>query len=267
MSACSSPDVGAKTLDGVTVLGIFAHPDDESLACGALFVALADRGARTAVLCLTHGEAGPGGDGRPLAEVRSEELRQAALVLGVSELTLLEHGDGMLPFIEPGVLERDIAAVVRRVEPDVVITFDLDGLYWHPDHVAVHERVTAVVAALGDAAPALWYVSMPEGAVPALAAASPRVGLAPLFGVDDPDAFGALAPTPTVVFTDEGAAARKVAALLRHRSQTAGSALPLVDVRNAARLLASENYRRAEVGARGETIVEQLAFSPVRTGS
>jgi N-acetyl-1-D-myo-inositol-2-amino-2-deoxy-alpha-D-glucopyranoside deacetylase len=259
-----SADVSAH-LDGVSVLGVFAHPDDESLACGALLGALAERGARTALLCLTRGEAGPGGDGGSLADVRSDELRQAASVLGVADLTILEHEDGMLPFVESDLLERDIAAVVRRVQPEVVVTFDLDGLYWHPDHVAVHERVTAVVAALGDTAPALWYVSMPEGAVRSLAGASPDTGLAPLFGIDDPDAFGALAPAPTVVFTDERAAARKVAALLRHRSQTAGTALALVDARDAARLLATEHYRRADIGGRGETIVDRLALTLAST--
>lgn len=252
-------------LAGVDLLGIFAHPDDESLACGTLLAALAERGARTALLCLTRGEAGPGGppddNGERLAAIRSEELRQAAKVLGVGDVKILEHEDGMLPFIEPNVLERDIAAVIRRVQPDVVVTFDRDGLYWHPDHLAVHERVTAVVAAMGETAPALWYVSMPKGAVRALAAATPHTALAPLCGVSDLEAVGVLAPTPTVVFSDERAAGYKVGALLCHRSQTAGSSLAFVDTRDAARLLAAEHYRRAEVGARGETIVDRLALS------
>jgi LmbE family N-acetylglucosaminyl deacetylase len=140
-----------------------------------------------------------------------------------------------------------------------VITFDLDGLYWHPDHVAVHERATAAVAALGDAAPALWYASMPEGVMTALAANAP--GAMPPFGVADPDAFGALAPAPTVIFRDERAAERKVAALLCHRSQTDGTALALADARLASSLLATEHYRRADIGARGETLVERLAVT------
>jgi len=248
----------AADLAGVTLLGVFAHPDDESLACGALLAAAAGRGARTALLCLTRGEAGPGGgDPQRLGEVRSAELGQAARALGVTDVTILDHHDGMLPFVEPGVLEQDVTRVIRRLGPEVVITFDLDGLYWHPDHVAVHERVTAAVDGLGDAAPALWYVSMPEGVMTALAATAP--GAAPPFGVADPDGFGALAPAPTMIFSDERAAERKVAAILSHRSQTDGTALALADLRLAASLLATEHYRRADVGARGETLVERLA--------
>src|SRR5262245_43216300 len=104
-------------LDGVTVLGIFAHPDAESLACGGLLAAWADRGATVALLCLTHGEAGPGGDPARLGEVRAGELQRAARVLGADDVTILSHQDGMLPFIEPEVLERDITDAIGRVEP------------------------------------------------------------------------------------------------------------------------------------------------------
>jgi LmbE family N-acetylglucosaminyl deacetylase len=248
----------AADLDGTTLLGVFAHPDDESLACGALLAAAVERGARTALLCLTRGEAGPGGgDPERLGQMRAEELGQAARTLGVTDVTILAHQDGMLPLMEPGVLERDIAHAIRRIGPNVVITFDRDGLYWHPDHVAVHERVTAAVAGFGGVAPALWYVSMPAGVMTVLAATAP--GAAPPFGVAHADAFGALAPAPTAIFNDERAAERKVAALLCHRSQTEGTALRLVDKRLASRMLATEHYRRADVGARGETLVERLA--------
>jgi hypothetical protein len=98
---------------------------------------------------------------------------------------------------------------------------------------------------------------MPEGVMTALAAAAP--GATPPFGVADPDAFGALAPAPTVVLHDERAAERKIAAILCHRSQTDGTALALADPRLAASLLATEHYRRADVGARGETLVERLS--------
>jgi LmbE family N-acetylglucosaminyl deacetylase len=71
----------------------------------------------------------------------------------------------MLPWIDVGRLEADIQAVIRRTAPDVVITFGEDGLYWHPDHIAVHERTTAAVATLDDDVPALYYVTMPTGAM------------------------------------------------------------------------------------------------------
>src|SRR5687768_16404952 len=144
-------------LEGVTILGVFAHPDDESLACGGLLAAAADAGASVELLCLTHGEAGPGSERTEregLGVVRAGELREAARVLGVRGVTILDHQDGMLPWIEAAALENDIASAMRRTRPDVVLTFDADGLYWHPDHVAVHERVTSAVAALRADGPA-----------------------------------------------------------------------------------------------------------------
>src|SRR5215212_9208038 len=85
-------------LAGRTVLGVFAHPDDESLACGGTLARLADAGCRVVVVCATHGEGGsisdpalvPDGD---LGDVRVQELRDAAAVLGVADVIVLDHPD------------------------------------------------------------------------------------------------------------------------------------------------------------------------------
>ncbi|MEE2638184.1 MAG: hypothetical protein VYE68_13255, partial [Acidobacteriota bacterium] len=148
----------------------------------------------------------------------------------------------------------------------VVITFDADGLYWHPDHVAVHERVTATVAGLGDAAPVLIYVTMPLGVGRAVvdhaASVSARRGLpAPtaILGVSDVDAFGS-EPGPTTLVVDTTRyAMRKLRALECHQTQMADGALALVGAEDAPRLLGREHYRRASVGAQGDTFLERLA--------
>ncbi len=95
-----------------TLLGIFAHPDDESLACGGLFARAAALGARVVVLSLTRGEAGPAGapDAHAVAELgarRTAEFQAAARVLGASQALVRDHADGMLPWIEPAVLDAD----------------------------------------------------------------------------------------------------------------------------------------------------------------
>lgn len=189
-------------LRGRSLLAVFAHPDDESITSGGLLAWCAHLGAEVALLCLTHGEHGqPGGEqgqrGREheqgggelghgendhgqdgshpvqgagaLARTRRRELEGAARALGVKTVTLLDHEDGMLPWLDAARLEADVAAAIRRQQPDAVITFDEDGAYGHPDHVAVHERTTAAVAALGEGAPALYYVTMPPGAMRAVA--------------------------------------------------------------------------------------------------
>ena len=150
-------------LCGRSLLAVFAHPDDESIACGGLLAWCAHLGADVALLCMTRGEHGrnAGSAGR----TRSRELRAAARTLGIGALTLLDHEDGMLPWLSADTLRSAIARAIRARRPEVVVTFDADGLYWHPDHVAVHELTTAAVAALGAAAPALYYVTTPPGAM------------------------------------------------------------------------------------------------------
>jgi len=258
----ASPAEGTRTL-----LAVFAHPDDESLAAGGLLAWCAARGARVSLLCLSRGEAGHAPD-RPdnLGDVRAGELRAAADALGLAEVVLRRYPDGMLPWLEPGTLLRDIGDTIGAARPDVVVTFDEDGLYWHPDHIAVHEATRDAVAALGAAAPALFYVTMPPGQMPAvLAATAPRLppgARRDLLGIENAAAFGAAAPPPTLVLDTGAYAARKLAALRCHRTQVAGGPFDHLSAPEAATLLGVEHYRRAEVGASGPTFIERLAAHP-----
>ncbi|MCY4025594.1 MAG: PIG-L family deacetylase [Acidobacteria bacterium] len=290
-------------LRGRSLLAIFAHPDDESITCGGLLAWCAHLGADVALLCLTRGEHGRDGrrehgNGRAprgqdvsrqetgagdLARIRGRELECAARALGVKKVTLLDHVDGMLPWLDAARLEADIEAAIRRQRPDAVITFDEDGVYGHPDHVAVHERTTAVVEALDESAPALYYVTMPPGAMRALADHAARTfrartdGTVPsiarhdgggrgtrgdptsILGVDDPNAFGAEAPAPTLVVDAGAFAVAKLAALACHATQFRGGALEAIEAEDAPRLLGVEHYRRAAVGAAGPSFLDAFA--------
>lgn len=253
-------------LHGAVLLGVFAHPDDESLACGGLLARCAALGAAVTLLCLTRGESGPGldaGDGsdqdrrHQLAALRTQELDAAIRILGVSDLVVLDHADGMLPWIASETLDADIRAAVERLRPDAVITFGPDGLYWHPDHIAVHDRTTAVVAAAGAMAPALYYVTMPPGQMRAVVEYA-GVGAAVVPGLDDPDAFGAFAAPPTLVVEAGVHAVAKLAALKCHHSQFGASPIAGISDADAARLLGTEHYRRAAVGRAGVTFLDRL---------
>ena len=252
-------------LSASSLLAVFAHPDDESLACGGLLARCAAYGVRVSLLCLTHGEHGPGQERKRLADIRASELRDAARVLGIRDVVLLEHEDGMLPWIDSLRLEADILGAIRRWQPQVVVTFDSDGLYWHPDHIAVHERTTAVVAGLGSDGPSLFYVSIPAGRMRAVVDAASKAPARadeparPILGVADPDAFGSMAPAPTLVVEAGDFAGKKLAALRCHRTQYDGSALQQLSEPDAARLLGTEHYRRAEVGSRDEVFIEPFA--------
>ena len=204
-----------------------------------------------------------------LGEARVQELQAASRVLGIADVVLLEYEDGMLPWVDAERLEADLRDTIRRLRPDVVITFGEDGLYGHPDHIAIHERTTAAVAALGKDTPALYYVTMPAGSMRAvirhaeetLATKRGAGGQSQhrILGIADPDAFGALAPPPTLVVDVSRFAARKLAAIKCHRTQLEHDALALLADSDAARLLGTEHFHRASVGARGHAFIERFA--------
>ena len=323
-------------LRGRSLLAVFAHPDDESITCGGLLAWCAHLGADVALLCLTRGEHGQDGrepvkggarhgqnasrhgqganrqgqdanrhepDAGDLGRTRGRELDCAARALGVKKVTLLQHMDGMLPWLDAARLEADIEAALRRQRPDAVVTFDEDGVYGHPDHVAVHERTTAVVAALHESAPALYYVTVPPGAMRAVvdhaarrvrertvgapprvpphesrgrgtredggarrASVAPRSGATSILGVDDPDTFGAEAPVPTLVVDAGAFAAAKLAALACHATQFRGGALEAIEPEDAPRLLGVEHYRRAAAGATGRSFLDGFAVPAATAG-
>ena len=275
-------------LHGRSLLAVFAHPDDESIACGGLLAWCAHLGADVSLLCMTHGEHGQGA--KDIRRMRSRELESAARALGIRAVTLLDHEDGMLPWLPADTLRSAIERGIRARRPEVLITFDADGLYWHPDHIAVHELTTAAVVALGDAAPALYYVTMPPGSMRAvvdhtaallpgrradetassgetadpghLGEATPLRPATAILGVADPDAFGSAAPEPTLVVDTGNFATRKLAALACHASQFTDSALAYLSEREAPRFLGIEHYRRATAGAAGRTFLEDLGSCP-----
>lgn len=250
-------------LSGRSLLAVFAHPDDESLSCGGLLAWCTQLGARVSLVCATRGEHGLGGQ-QELGEIRTRELEAASRILGITDVIVLDYADGMLPWADAARLEADIRNAIRRIHPEVVITFGEDGLYWHPDHIAVHDRTTAVVAALGPEAPALYYVTMPPGCTRAVVETiAARWPAGPsrhsILGIADPDAFGSMAAAPTLVIEVGEFAIRKLAAIRCHRTQVAGEPLEMLSESDAVRLLGTEHFRRATIGLNGDAFIERLA--------
>lgn len=254
----------SETAPPPSILAVVAHPDDESLACGATLARARALGARTAVLTLTRGEAGASPDAHgltPLSRRRSEEFLAAARLLGGGCAMLRSHPDGLLPWVDAAALAADIRRGIAIVDAGIVITFGADGLYWHPDHIAVWERTAAVVAALGAGAPALYCVTMPPGQMRRVAEADPkRRPVVP--GLFDADAFGAAAAPPTLVVRCGRFARVKLAAIRAHRSQFGASAFAAIRDHDVEALLDVEHFHRAPVGARGPTFLDTLADAP-----
>ncbi len=130
------------------LLGVFAHPDDETLGAGGTLAKYARAGAEVHVVSLTRGGAGQIRDAATatratLRDVREKELHAAGEELGLTGTRCLDHPDGGLSDIPAEVLTEIARGLLEETEPEVVLTFGPDGFSGHPDHVAVGAAVTA----------------------------------------------------------------------------------------------------------------------------
>jgi LmbE family N-acetylglucosaminyl deacetylase len=139
------------TRDLGTVLGIWAHPDDEAFLSGGMMAAARDAGQRVVCVTATLGEHGTPDPQRwppeRLAAVRAHELRASLAVLGVTEHHLLGITDGSCAAQPHDAVVRHLARIVDDVAPDTIVTFGPDGLTGHEDHQTVSAWATAAHAA------------------------------------------------------------------------------------------------------------------------
>lgn len=136
--------------NNLRLMAVLAHPDDESLGVGGTLARYAAEGVETFLLTATRGENGRNGlaggtSDLPLAQVREAELLAASAVLGLAEVTFLGYIDGAVDRVSHREAIRTIAAHIKRVRPDVVLTFGPDGAYGHPDHIAISQLTTSAV--------------------------------------------------------------------------------------------------------------------------
>jgi LmbE family N-acetylglucosaminyl deacetylase len=157
----------------LTLMAVHAHPDDEAIGTGGILARYSAEGVRTVLVTCTNGEQGDAGGGakpgEPGAATRLAELHKAVGYLGVNHLELLGYRDsGMVGWAansDPGVFSNvpvpeasaRVAALMRQYRPQVVVTYDENGNYGHPDHIQAH-RVT-VAAAESTGIPAKLYYS------------------------------------------------------------------------------------------------------------
>ena len=130
------------------LLGVFAHPDDETFCAGGTFARYAGQGAEIMVVSATRGQAGQirdtaAGSRRTIAAVREAELRLACERLGITQVRCLDHVDGTLADAGFPALVDEVTEIIGEFRPDVVITFGPDGGYGHPDHVTISAVTTA----------------------------------------------------------------------------------------------------------------------------
>ncbi|MDP6085685.1 MAG: PIG-L family deacetylase [Nitrospinota bacterium] len=193
MKSESSPAARSDHRDTLTLLAVHAHPDDECSGTGGLLLQSAAAGRTTVLITCTNGEMGEAKDSRhPLSprenledrkrliELRKQEQAKATKILGVTHVYDLDYRDsgmdgweqnndpGVFMNADLGEVAGRIAEAIRRHRPDVVVTYNENGGYGHPDHIMTHQATLAALEAAegpkdgggdeGDDVPGPWRV-------------------------------------------------------------------------------------------------------------
>jgi len=133
-----------------TIAFIYAHPDDETFSSSYLIRQTVDEGHRAVLLTATRGDAGKTGrlgsmTPQELAARRERELERAARILRIAEVRQLGLGDGKLKDVPAEELQKQIEDFIADHNAEVVVTFPVDGISGHKDHIVIHHAVNAVV--------------------------------------------------------------------------------------------------------------------------
>lgn len=166
-------------------MAVHAHPDDEVISTGGILARYAEEGIRTVLVTCTNGEQGdgpggvkPGEEGHSddeVAERRLAELRESVSLLGIQHLELLGYRDSGMDgwaansdahsFCNVPIEEStaQLAALMEKYQPQVVVTYDEIGGYGHPDHIQAHRITTAAFP--GSSASKLYHTAMPRGRI------------------------------------------------------------------------------------------------------
>jgi LmbE family N-acetylglucosaminyl deacetylase len=205
-----------------TIMGIWAHPDDEAYLSGGLMALARDAGSRVVCVTATRGELGtPDPQVWPpdrLAAERTRELEQCLKVLDVREHEWLGYRDGECAATPESQPVAQLSEALRRIRPDTVVTFGPDGITGHPDHQAISAWATAAFDLAAPTGARLLYAAFSAQRVRRWSALTDTFGIFPP-GHPPSIPDGQLAVDLAL---DEDASDRKVRALMAQVTQTAG---------------------------------------------
>jgi LmbE family N-acetylglucosaminyl deacetylase len=142
--------------DKLTLVAIFAHPDDEAFGTGGTLTKYAHEGVDVHLIMATRGEAGrfanPAvNNNHPMSTLRERELRCACEIYGLKGLHLLGYLDGQTAVAPLSDAVFKVVRLLRHLKPQVVVSFGPEGVYGHFDHLVVHRWATAAVELAGKA--------------------------------------------------------------------------------------------------------------------
>jgi LmbE family N-acetylglucosaminyl deacetylase len=204
-----------------TILGVWAHPDDEAYLSAGLMALARRTGQRVVVVHATDGDASGDGDPRANARLRRAELRASLSALDVTEAVRLGFRDGACDIVPLGIGAGAVRSVIERIAPTTIVTFGPDGLTGHADHQAVSAWVDAALdaVAVADAtSPRLLHVTLADEFHARWGQLCDEVGI--WMGPERPST--PLDECALVVQCEGDVLEQKMDALRAHRSQTTG---------------------------------------------
>jgi LmbE family N-acetylglucosaminyl deacetylase len=246
-------------------MAVHAHPDDEAIGTGGILARYADEGVRTVLVTCTNGELGdaPGGikpddpahDEQVVVPTRRKELQRSCDVLGVSHLELLGyHDSGMegwpqntLPnaFWQTPVADaaHKLTDLMRKYEPQVVVTYDENGFYGHPDHIQANRITHAALAECG-IPDKLYYTAVARSLIRGFRDVLAEAGIETPEDMDENPDFGTPDELITTFIDCSAVAARKYASLEAHASQGENIFFLQMGLEMFSRVMGNESFVR-----------------------
>jgi LmbE family N-acetylglucosaminyl deacetylase len=271
---------------GLTLMAVHAHPDDEATSTGGTLARYSDEGVTTVLVTCTDGSAGdgpggvkpgePGHDPEAVAAMRRQELDASRRILGVTHLEMLGYRDsGVMgwptndaagSFWTTPVDEAAgrLTRLMEQYRPQVVVTYDANGFYGHPDHIQAHRITMAAVAACG-IPDKVYFPTVPRSGLAEFAARMRRAGVdwsEPDQGQAEFD-FGAEDSEIAAWIDVAGTVDRKWEALSAHASQRETIFFLNLDRSEFSEFMSTEVYLRAQ-DRTGAAVPERDLFAGLR---
>ncbi|GAA4103711.1 PIG-L family deacetylase [Nonomuraea soli] len=253
----------------LTLMAVHAHPDDEVISTGGILARYAAEGIRTVLVTCTNGDQGdgaggvkPGDDGHDEVAVvaqRLAELQESAGHLGIHHVELLGYRDsGMdgwdgnahpsafanIPLAESSAA---LAALIEKYRPQVIVTYDENGGYGHPDHIQAHRIAVDAFTSTG-IPDKLYYTAIPRSGIRETFEFVRSLGLD--FG-ELPEEFGTPDELVTSAVDVSAFIEQKVTALKAHASQTESMFLLQLPEEAQRRVFATEHFIRQQSRVEG----------------
>jgi LmbE family N-acetylglucosaminyl deacetylase len=275
----------------LTLMAVHAHPDDEAISTGGVFARYGDEGIRTVLVTCTDGGCGdgpgglkpgePGFDRDEVVKARQVELARSCEVLGIDHQENLGYPDsGMMGWPDndaPGSFwstpieesSARLAELMQRYQPQVVVTYDANGFYGHPDHIQAHRITMAAAEATGIPAK-VYFTAVPRSRMAALGQRLQELGIeAP--GGDEGDEtesgpreeWGTPDEEVTTYVDVTGTTDRKFDSLLAHASQSDNIFFVRMGREVFNEIMGWESFVRA-VDRTGAAVPESDLFSGLR---